>query len=83
MTRSEIFDKMRELMKNTSQVKANWDAITEADSIQSLGFDSLSVLDLIYEVQQTFNVELEAKEIVKVSTVGDMITLLEKNIKPA
>ena len=83
MTRSEIFDKMRELMKNTSQVKANWDAITEADSIQSLGFDSLSVLDLIYEVQQTFNVELEAKEIVKVRTVGDMITLLEKNIKPA
>jgi len=83
MTRKEIFDKLRDLMKSTSQVKANWDNISEADAIASLGFDSLSVLDLIYEIQQTFEVELEAKEIVKVRTVGDLITLLEKNIKPA
>lgn len=83
MTRTEIFDKLRALMKSTSQVKANWDAVAETDTIAALGFDSLSVLDLIYEIQQTFQVELEAKEIVKVRTVGDLITLLEKNIKPA
>lgn len=82
MTRTEIFEKLRALMKSTSQVKANWDAVTEADTIAALGFDSLSVLDLIYEIQQSFQVELEPKEIVKVRTVGDLITLLEKNIKP-
>ena len=77
MTDQEILDKLRNLMKTTSQADVNWDEVTLESTIDSLGFDSLSILDLTYDIQQEFDIEFEAEEMVKVSTVSDMVEFLK------
>ena len=52
MTQEEIIKKLRVMMKQSSQADVKWDTVTEESSIESLGFDSLSILDLIYDIQQ-------------------------------
>ena len=77
MTELEILEKLREVMKTSSQEEINWDDVGMETSIESLGFDSLSILDLTYDIQQDFEVEFEAEEMVKVATVKDMIEFLQ------
>jgi len=64
-------------MKSASQADINWDAVSMDSSIESLGFDSLSILDLTYDIQQEFNIAFEAEEMIRVSTVKDMIEFLQ------
>ena len=80
MTRAEILATLRNAMKATSQAKVHWDGVTEAAEISALGFDSLAVLDLIYDLQQLFKIEFEAQELIGVKTVGDLVTWLEQRI---
>ncbi|MEI6971142.1 MAG: phosphopantetheine-binding protein [bacterium] len=76
MTRQEVTDKLRALMRKTSQKQVDWDSVAEQTEIASLGFDSLSILDLIYDIQSAFELEFEAEEVAGVRTVGDMVTFL-------
>lgn len=77
MTDQEIIEKLRDLMKDSSQEDVNWDEMGLASAIDSLGFDSLSILDLTYDIQQEFNIEFEAEEMVKIATVSDMVEFLK------
>lgn len=63
-------------MKTASQADINWNDVSMESTIASLGFDSLSILDLTYDIQQEFEIAFEAEEMVKVSTVKDMIEFL-------
>lgn len=76
MKQQEIIDRLRQTMKSASTEPANWDSITADTTIASLGFDSLSILDLIYDVQQEFGVEFEAESLTQVKTVGELATFL-------
>jgi acyl carrier protein len=64
-------------MKQLSTENIDWDSIGGDASIQSLGFDSLTLLDLAYDIQQEFNADFEAEELVGVDTVGALADLLE------
>ena len=77
VTDQEIIEKLRDLMKASSQEDVNWDEMGLASAIDSLGFDSLSILDLTYDIQQEFNIEFEAEEMVKIATVSDMVEFLK------
>ena len=81
MTKSEILDQLRNTMKDSSPEPIEWDALTEDTTIGSLGFDSLSILDLIYDVQQAFGVDFEAEELVNINTVGELAEFLEETLK--
>ncbi len=81
MTRADILEKLRDTMKDSSPEPMDWDALTEATTIGSLGFDSLSILDLIYDVQQAFEIDFEAEALVNISTVGELADFLEAAIK--
>ena len=50
----------------------DWDAVTADTLIENLGFDSLSILDLIYDVQQAFGITFDAEKLTDVQTVGDL-----------
>ncbi len=76
MTREEIGDRLRNTMKSSSEVDVDWDAVALETTIASLGFDSLSILDLIYDVQQEFGLDFEAEELVTVQTVGELVEYL-------
>jgi len=80
MNQQEIIDKLRNLMKGSSQESVDWDSVNAASTIEDLGFDSLSVLDLIYDIQEEFKVEFDAEEMVGIRTVGDLAGFLEKKM---
>ncbi len=80
MTRQEIADKLRETMQSSSQEDVDWANVTEDAQIADLGFDSLSILDLVYDVQQSFNLEFGAEELIQVRSVADLVTFIETRI---
>ena len=81
MTQQEIIDKLRAMMRKTSQAQVDWDSVNADSSIASLGFDSLSILDLVYDIQQEFGFDFEAEELVGIKTVGQLAAFLEKKQK--
>ena len=81
MIRDEILAKLKETMETSAPEPMDWDSITEETTIGELGFDSLSILDLIFDVQQAFGIEFEAQELVNVNTVGELADFLEEELK--
>ena len=77
MTHEEILKRLREVMKSTTREAVDWDSVTEATAVGALGFDSLSILDLMYDIQQAFGIEFDAVELVHLKTVGDLVSFLE------
>ena len=83
MNKAEIIEKLKETMKESSQEAVDWNTVDEASTVESMGFDSLSILDLIYDIQQAFEIEFEAEEMVAVGTVGELATFLEAKMADA
>ena len=81
MTRQDIVNQLRETMRASSPDPIDWDLVTEETTIGTLGFDSLSILDLIYDVQQSFGIDFEAEELVNINTVGELADFLEETLK--
>jgi acyl carrier protein len=77
MEQQEIIAKLRHIMKQSSQVKVDWESVTADTVIGSLGFDSLSILDLVYDIQQAFGISFEAELLAGVKTVGQLADFLK------
>ena len=67
-------------MKHSSREVVDWNAVTEESEIPAIGFDSLTILDLVYDIQQAFRVEFDAEELSGVLKVGDLVAFLEKRL---
>ncbi|MCE3280504.1 MAG: acyl carrier protein [Bacteroidetes bacterium] len=67
----EVFRKVFD--KNDLVISAD----TSAKDIKS--WDSLTHLELIASVEETFNVKFSFSEVMQFNTVGDMIRTIEKN----
>ncbi len=77
MNTDEIMGKLREIMRASSQAKVDWSAVGADTAIADLGFDSLAILDLIYDIQQGFGVDFDAEEMTHVGTVGALAEFLK------
>jgi acyl carrier protein len=80
MEQNEIIGMLKHTMKQSSHEKVDWDTVTAESTIDSLGFDSLSILDLVYDIQTTFHIEFEAEELVGIKTVGELATFLKSKM---
>ena len=76
MQREDLAAKLRDLMQRSSESQVDWDAVKESDTIESLGFDSLSILDLIYDLQMEFGSDIEAESMAGIRTVADLLDFL-------
>lgn len=81
MTREKIMDTLRNIVGQASTEPVDTENIIEDTTIGELGFDSLSVLDLIYDVQQSFGLDFEVQELVAINSVGELIDFLEEEMK--
>ena len=83
MTTEEIIEKLRGEMKAASEEDVDWDGVTADTDIETLGFDSLSVLDLIYDVQQAFGMTFDAEKLTAIRTVGELANFLREQMDAA
>jgi acyl carrier protein len=83
MNQDEILDRLRGIVREASVEDVDANGISAATTIESLGFDSLSILDLLYDIEQELDVKVEASDVIKAKTVGDVAELLAKRIGSA
>ena len=72
-----IIGRLRDILRESSEEDRDWDEVGADTTIESLGFDSLSILDLLYDVDQEFDIHLEASEVIDLRTVGEIAALLK------
>lgn len=80
MSRDEIVRGLTDLLTRQEQVKIDVSAISEDTRIDGVGFDSISILDFIYDVEDRFRVRTEIADLVGMERVGDLIDYLEARL---
>lgn len=79
MTTEEIMEKATVVLAEEFEVEES--AITpEASLKETLGLDSLDLVDVVVLVEQHFGVTLVGPDFVGVKTFGDFFALLDKKI---
>lgn len=83
MTRLEIFNKLKELIKlaNSSNGSLLEDVSEESDLRSDLGLTSIGVLYLAISIEQTFNIEFQESSFDDFTKVKDVIDYIERNLK--
>lgn len=76
MTKEQITTELRELLRKQKQLKVDVDAIGTETRFDQIGFDSLSILDFMYEVESRFGIFPEMAELVKMQKVDDLVGFL-------
>lgn len=77
MNEKTTLQRLRDVLSESSEEDHDWDQVDHQTTIESLGIDSLSILDLLYDIDQEFGIHLEAEDVVNISTVGEIAKLLE------
>jgi len=80
MKRPEIISALKELLRAQKQVKVDIDALGEETPLSQVGFDSISILDFMYDVESRFNVRTEIADLVRMERVKDLIDHLERKL---
>ncbi len=81
MERERIIAGLGRIMEESATEDVDWSTVTEVTSFDSFGLDSLAVLDLIFDLEQEFGVEIEAEEMMGMKTIGDLVTFLDQRTK--
>jgi acyl carrier protein len=76
MTRDAIVNALKELLRQQKQLQVDLEAVTPETRLDKVGFDSLSILDFMYDVESRFGVQLPVSELVKLERVSDLIDYL-------
>jgi len=72
--------KVKEIIVEQLGVDAN-QVTAEAAFVDDLGADSLDTVELVMALEEKFNIEIPDEDAEKITTVGDAIEYLKKNVK--
>ena len=73
MNREQIIAALKALLGTQQKLKVDVNAITEGTRLDQMGFDSISILDFMYEVESRFNTRIEVADLVRMEVVRDLI----------
>lgn len=77
---SDIASRVKAIIVDKLGVDEN-EVTNEASFTNDLGADSLDTVELIMEFEKEFNIAIPDDKAEKISTVGEAIDYIEKNIK--
>jgi len=49
---------------------------------EDLGLDSLAIIELLYRIEEAFNLSIPDEDLEKLQTVGDVIAYIEHGLEP-
>lgn len=77
MTKSEIFDKVKEIIVDqTGEDEAK--VTLEANIKDDLNADSLDIFEVINELEDEFDIKIETED--GIQTVGDLVAFVEQQL---
>ena len=79
--REEIVSRLKGLIDGHSGIEVDVASIVDETRIQDVGFDSISILDFLYEMETEFGLPLDVRDLVDVKTVSDLIDLLQAKLR--
>ena len=71
-----MFEKLQELI--LQYVQPEGELTEESRFIEDMGFDSFSVMTLVGDIEDEFDIELDERAVAEVRTLGDMMKYIEK-----
>ena len=75
-----MFEKVREIL--VEQLGVSEDKVTlEANIVEDLEADSLSVMQIIMELEEEFGLQVEDEDVNSLRTVGEIVSYCEKKVK--
>ena len=83
MTREQIFYKVCDIMKNEALVQQDVEILTTSTMTDSLGMDSLDLIDLTMEVEREFGIKIPDDDFYKMKTysVGEFCKVIENVLR--
>ena len=80
MNRIQIIETLKTLLGAQKKIKIDVHAVTETTRIDQMGFDSISILDFMYEVETAFDTRIEVADLVRMELVRDLIDHLHGKV---
>ncbi len=71
-----MFEKIKSYL--ASQLDISADEISRETTFESLGIDSLDMVEMVMELEEELGVELEIEE--KLATVGELVDFVESKV---
>lgn len=82
MKRDQIIAGLKELLLQHKQLVIPIETLTEDSRLSQLGFDSVTILDFLYDIETRFGVQIEPIDLVRMDRVKDVINYLEARWNP-
>ena len=76
MTRSEIFDKISQMIKEQMHHE-NMEVTEETSLKDELGVDSIDLMEFVVNLEDEFSIEIPDDDIETIEQLGDMLDYLE------
>ncbi len=77
MTNSEIFEKVKEIVKE--QLGVQEDVINmDSTFVDDLAADSLDIVELVMDIEEKFEIEIPDEKAETIVTVGDVVNYIAK-----
>lgn len=71
-----MFEKVKEMI--VQYVSVEGEITEDSRFIEDLGFDSFSVMSLVGDIEDEFDVEVDEHDVAEVRTIKDMMNYIEK-----
>lgn len=82
MTRPSVSNRI--LTSLSEYLKRDPNTITPAYSLRDdLGLDSMATIELLFRIEEAFEIQIPDEDLHKLITVGDVIAYVEKKVQPA
>lgn len=75
-SREQIRKQLETVMEQSSAEDVDWSTVSDETTIDTFGFDSLSVLDLLFDLEQEFSTQIQAEDMLNIKCVGDLVDFL-------
>lgn len=71
---------IKETVVNILSSRVDVTKINENDPLTVLGLDSLDLVEIMLEIEETVGVEFDGEEIAKLKTLGDVLKAIEEKL---
>lgn len=82
MTREEIVTQVNQLLAEEFEVEAS-NFAPDANVKETLSLDSLSLVDLVAIIQQTYNIKIPVADLKTIQTFDNLYDYIEAHLKKA